>query len=363
VNLYNNGNIPGVDDPTYPIDLTSDKILLSKLMEDNTFKERYFDIFNFILDSVFVTDDIFQLIEANASLIRDAVYADTNFAFTTDDFEYDIEMLCKPAKTITSIKRFIQKRKEGLEKEYGGLYHSEGPIDPKIEINDIVINELAANNKDDSGKTTDDWIELYNRTNTILSLKNLGLSDTITDRFVFEFPDNTAIIPDGYIIVLADKKDKKNNLHANFKLSADGEELYLTHKNFGTIDSVVFGEQSINKSYGRLPNGTGPFVVLDPTFNQKNEAPSNVQHPLLFENGVTFIIYPNPAKDYIYIQPIIENIEFAVKIYNSNGRLMNAYSSGENGVSVNVSEFPDGLYIIELFNQSKCQRFKVVVSH
>jgi PKD repeat protein len=351
------------DDPIYPIDYYSEKLLLSKIMSNSTFKSRYFDIFKFVLDSVFVPEQILEFIDMNAALIRDAVYADTNYAFTTDNFEYDIDILCQPTFNITSLKRFLGQRKSGLEKEYSTLNYYAKPVEQEINIQDIVINELTANNVDDADSSTSDWIELYNRTNKILSLKNFALSDNPDDRYNWVFPDNTAIMPDGYVIIWADDKDKKNNLHATFKLSSNGEQLILSHKKYGSIDSVVFDIQPENKSFARFPNGTGPFTLMEPTFNRKNVIPSDVHNPEYPDIEAGYIVYPNPADEYLTVQSFFENIEYSVQIFNLNGQLVISQTSENENIIIDLNGLANGLYIVELVNGGKKERFKLVVSH
>ena len=62
--------------------------------------------------------------------------------------------------------------------------------------------------------------------------------------------------------------DDEPGLHANFKLSADGEMLLLVdvdERNNEILDQVTFGEQQTDVAYGRVPDGTGSFAVLTST--------------------------------------------------------------------------------------------------
>jgi hypothetical protein len=71
--------------------------------------------------------------------------------------------------------------------------------------------------------------------------------------------------PDRYLVVWADGQGFQGNRHANFRLSAGGETLGLygpAADGFAPIDTVSFGPQLPGVSYGRLPNGTGPWQAL-----------------------------------------------------------------------------------------------------
>jgi PKD repeat protein len=356
---------PDIDDVTYPIDYVSyDKPLIMKILADTRFKNRYLDIFKYILDSVFVPEDIFNTINHNYVLIRDAVYADTNYLFSIDKFEYDMNILCnKGSYQITNIKHLIEARERGLKTEYASLNYNPQPIEPEIKMKDVVINELAANNKDNDGNSTSDWFELYNTTDKIISLRNFAVSDSADDKYKFVLPDNTAIMPDGYFIIWADKKDKKNNIHANFKLSADGEELYLSHLEYGVIDSVIFGPQELNMSYSRVPNGTGPFVIKEPTFNRHNTKVSEVDVPEISDENSNFEVYPNPVSEYITIQATDENQKFSVKIFNSTGAIVYNKTELRNSVSIEVQSFPPGMYFVEILQNKTSEKFKIVIAH
>ncbi len=62
-------------------------------------------------------------------------------------------------------------------------------------------------------------------------------------------------------------------LHASFKLSADGEALFLadTDANLNVIlDSVVFGGQETDRSYGRVVDDSDSWDIQDPTPGQPN---------------------------------------------------------------------------------------------
>ena len=60
-------------------------------------------------------------------------------------------------------------------------------------------------------------------------------------------------------------------MHATFKLSASGEQLYLSDMDLNILDEVVFGQQDTDMGYARVPNGVGDFVIQLPTFASNNE--------------------------------------------------------------------------------------------
>ena len=97
----------------------------------------------------------------------------------------------------------------------------------------ILINEVMASNKsavvDDTGQYSD-WIELYNPSDSAVSLSGWGLSDSKSVPVKWAFPD-VKIPAGGYMVVYCSKqdhRDEENALHTNFGLSADGESVVLT---------------------------------------------------------------------------------------------------------------------------------------
>ena len=87
---------------------------------------------------------------------------------------------------------------------------------------DLVINELMASNttsQSDDENEFDDWIELYNTSESPIALSGLFLSDDLSDLNKWALPD-MFIDPDDYLIVWADSETSQSGVHSNFKLNA-----------------------------------------------------------------------------------------------------------------------------------------------
>jgi CotH kinase protein/Lamin Tail Domain/Chitobiase/beta-hexosaminidase C-terminal domain len=129
----------------------------------------------------------------------------------------------------------------------------------------LIINEFMASNSSNSGISDpqgeyNDWIEIYNFGDAVIDLAGMYLNDDVGDAGTWQFPGGrpteTTIDPDDFIIVWADEDISDTpGLHADFKLSAGGEEIALFDTDGTTlIDSVVFSDQITDVSYGRYPN-------------------------------------------------------------------------------------------------------------
>ena len=126
----------------------------------------------------------------------------------------------------------------------------------------LVINELMASNssvsRDPQGQY-DDWIEIHNYGGDAIDIGGMYLTDNLSAPTMWRIPVNnpaaTTIPPGGYLLIWADNDTNDAGLHANFKLSADGEEIGLFDSDGVTlVDSITFGDQTTDISYGRYPD-------------------------------------------------------------------------------------------------------------
>ncbi|MHC4477590.1 MAG: lamin tail domain-containing protein [Planctomycetota bacterium] len=126
----------------------------------------------------------------------------------------------------------------------------------------IVINEFMASNSSTledpcEGDEFPDWIELYNASALTVDLGQMYLTDNLSSPTKWRIVPGVTIGPWGYLLIWADDDDEQGPTHTNFKLRATGEEIGLYDTNGVTlIDSVVFGEQTADISYGRYPDGS-----------------------------------------------------------------------------------------------------------
>ena len=146
----------------------------------------------------------------------------------------------------------------------------------------VVINELMADNDAtiaDPQEDYDDWLELYNLTDSPVMLTGMYLSDKEDNPTKWEFPENTEIPANGYLIVWLDEdhddEEATEGLHANFKLSKGGEIAMLVGPDAEgnqVLDSITFGDQETDVAFGRLPDGTGEFQIVQATPGTPNMA-------------------------------------------------------------------------------------------
>lgn len=131
----------------------------------------------------------------------------------------------------------------------------------------IVINEVLSSNTEvnvDEDGTYQDWVELYNAGAVAVNLNGYGLTDDATAPFKWTFP-NVTVAPGAYLLVWCSDKNRiipGSPLHTNWKIGAAGETITLTNAGSATVDAAPAANLAQNMSWGRLPNGTGPFVFF-----------------------------------------------------------------------------------------------------
>jgi hypothetical protein len=219
---------------------------------------------------------------------------------------------------------------------------------PTAQPGEIVINELLPLNQtdtvDENGKN-EDWIEFYNTTSSPLSMFGLYLTDDITNPTKFTFPENSFIPANGYLIVFADEDATTTSyIHCNFKLSANGETVMLSNQAGAVLDSISFGVPVADVSFGRCPNGTGPFQnLVSTTFNSMN-CPVGIEENDLETN---LAIFPNPANGQLQLRILKNNSgEMKLTVKNIQGELI--YNGKiENETSINTISWAPGIYFVQ----------------
>ncbi|MBU0475770.1 MAG: CotH kinase family protein [Bacteroidetes bacterium] len=145
----------------------------------------------------------------------------------------------------------------------------------------LFINEFMASNVTSTPEIVDfdaysDWIEIYNDSTSSINIGGYYLTDNLGNPTKWRIPDGTIIASKGFLMFWADGFDSSpsagsNYYHTNFSLSKDGEELGLFSPEQIMIDSVIFGIQISDVSFGRNPNSGNDWNYFgEPTPNKSN---------------------------------------------------------------------------------------------
>lgn len=237
------------------------------------------------------------------------------------------------------------------------FYTLEAAETANIPVGAVVINEFLADNE--SGATDpngqyEDWVELYNTTAAPVLLSGAFLSDKADNLAKWPFPSTATIPANGYLIVWLDEDQNQPGLHANFKLSKDGEAIYFSNADGSIVDQIEFGAQITDVTTGRCPNGTGPFDAM-------NAATPNAVNSCSTATGEAddaafqLKVFPNPAlsgQDFVVEITAQETRPAKVSLFNALGvRIQEkqvVLTHGMQRFSMLSGDLPSGVYWLEV---------------
>jgi len=242
--------------------------------------------------------------------------------------------------------------------------------------NNIVVNEIMADNDNtipDPAGEYDDWFELFNPTSDSVLLSGKYLTDKPNQLNKWQFTQpNLYLNPGEYLLIWCDEDSGQTGIHTNFALSKSGEYIAIVESDgVSIIDSITFGVQKTDTSYGRFPDATGDWYFMEnPTPGSSNiithvEEKNN-------PSGYSLNIYPNPFNPATTIQyQIPEMSDVELKIYDILGReIWNLYESEKtagtyklkwDGVNSLGQKVSSGIYLLRM-SAGKCtQSFKMML--
>lgn len=183
--------------------------------------------------------------------------------------------------------------------------------DLKVKVNEIMADNTKTLQDTASGKYSD-WFELYNAGTGAVDLTGYRLTDDVTAPNRFVIPSGYSIPAGGYLLVWADGDPTLNlpsraDLHVSFKLSKSGKAVALIAPDDRIVDSITFGSQLADYSYGRYPDGAESPLIYMPvaTPRKKNDATKANFPPTL-----------DPVAD--ITAPELSPLTFQVKAKDSN---------------------------------------------
>ncbi len=153
------------------------------------------------------------------------------------------------------------------------------------EAKTLRINEFMASNGDgllDEDGDSSDWIEIWNYGDRRVSLQGWTLTDDPETPDLWAFPA-IHLEANAYLILFASGKDRRDaggELHCNFELDRNGENLSLRRFNLARWEIISeispYPSQRRNVSYGVLGNETSnaKAFFLTPTPGERNRGES-----------------------------------------------------------------------------------------
>ncbi len=145
-------------------------------------------------------------------------------------------------------------------------------------ISPVRINELSADNgiyANDYFKRND-WVELYNTTDADIDVEGMYLSDNVKKPTKYQITKGdtqaqTVIPAHGYLMIWCDKLAPQSQLHATFKLGAEGGDVLLTAQDESWSDHISYPVMAADQTVGRYPDGGNSVYLMNvPTIAKTN---------------------------------------------------------------------------------------------
>ena len=223
---------------------------------------------------------------------------------------------------------------------------------------DLSINELQSSNLSDTIDPSgvigpveifgahEDWLEIVNNSDVAVDIAGYYLTDRLNNPMKWQFPigipDSTIIQPGEFKLVWADEDNSQGWNHTNFKFNSLGEVIVLRSiDGFSIADSVHFGEIPPDHSWGRDPDGNGPWRIFLPgstTPERCNVCTSSIKPIASQSTSISiFHYFPNPISSGTYL-----TINYPSELIDVNGRIvMNLHTVGSHLISVTP-----GIYVL-----------------
>jgi spore coat protein H len=258
------------------------------------------------------------------------------------------------------------------------FYPRKNPIyisTPSPTSDDIVINEFMADNDNvisDPAGDYDDWLELFNPTVDSILLTGKYLTDKPENLVKWQFTQPDLYLHAGeYLLIWCDQDSGQAGIHTNFALSKSGEFIAITDEDgVSVIDSITFGEQITDTSFGRSPDASNNWIFMVATPGATNIV-TNVEDEIIPET-FSLAVYPNPFNPSTTIQYTIpERSEIQLKIYDVLGNEVWKHFIGEqtagtyklkwDGISSAGTRVSSGIYIINFSAGKFSKSFKMML--
>lgn len=170
---------------------------------------------------------------------------------------------------------------------------------------EVGFSELMASNGVYEEGHAYDWVELVNNSSQSVDLSGYGLSDKEGRPFLYQFPQGTKLKAGQLLVVnciddTVDPPDSRRH-YAPFKLSSEGESLFLSDASGSLLERLDFPFQYGNVSFGLLD---GQWRYLEtatpgkqnrgPGFDRQSAAPM-LSPGGFYEGGVVVTITAQPG--------------------------------------------------------------------
>ncbi|MBO4500851.1 MAG: lamin tail domain-containing protein, partial [Clostridia bacterium] len=166
----------------------------------------------------------------------------------------------------------------------------------------LVIYELMTSNFEHYAQSGEyyDWVELKNVSGKTIDLSEYYLSDDENELKLWNLPSKK--LEPGKIFTVfcsgSTKKTTSKYTHAPFKLSSEGERLFVTHVSGAVSDAAYIADLTYGGSFGRMDGKSGFFYFASPTPGAQNkdgcrfvaQSPVMSVEPGIYPEGSSFTV-------------------------------------------------------------------------
>lgn len=162
----------------------------------------------------------------------------------------DIEHQTPDSAPSAAVSPAVSPKSDGMPSDLT----SEMPNGTYIEdyIGKLIISEICPKNEAgilDSAGNFSDWIEITNISDSPIILENISLTDDKSQKNKFVLPENTLAAGESKVLFASGILNSENELHAPFKLPAEGGSLYLYAGGQVLLDRVEYENARAGHSF------------------------------------------------------------------------------------------------------------------
>lgn len=128
------------------------------------------------------------------------------------------------------------------------------PFAQQIFINEFMPVPYRDWNHDNRVGAGDEWIEIYNASNTPVDLSDWQIDDAKSGSAPYKIPDGTVLNAREFLLLFASE--------TNIGLNNDGDTVRLLHPDDTLADKYAYAPIETNKSYARYPDGAAYWVAF-----------------------------------------------------------------------------------------------------